>query len=323
MSFPWQRESRGLMKLSGFPIKLGMTKESITYALLMKFEKSRQRKFKRYFRIVGKVKDRLYRFFTVRNRVLPDYIIIGAQKSGTTSLYHCMTQHPQILPAFRKEIHYFDTKFNKGILWYRSNFPTKSKFAENTITGEASPEYLFHPNVPERMVEIIPNVKLIMLLRNPADRAISHYYHYVSNKKEHLPIEEAFRIEEQRIKPAFEKLMKRRFFVKKYSMKYRRFSYKIRGIYINQISNYLKYFKRSQMFIEASEIFFKNPLPVLKNIFEFLNVDPDFIPEDIRPKQVGNYPEVNKKFYEKLQEYFKPYNKKLYDFLNRDFDWDK
>lgn len=117
----------------------------------------------------------------------PDFIIIGVQKGGTTSLYSYLTQHPQIAPATQKEIHYFDFNFDKSTDWYCSHFSTSSE-GEYLLAGEASPYYIFHPQVPQRIYDLFPQVKIIALLRNPVERAISHYYYYIKIQYESLSL---------------------------------------------------------------------------------------------------------------------------------------
>src|SRR5689334_8975756 len=125
-----------------------------------------------------------YRNSTSQLRLLPDFIIIGAQKGGTTSLYNYLIEHPLIKSARRKEVHYFDRNFHKGVSWYKAFFPTSLEkyYAENIlkkdfITGEGSPEYLFYPHCAEKAVRVLPQAKIIALLRNPVDRAYSQYRH--------------------------------------------------------------------------------------------------------------------------------------------------
>jgi len=108
---------------------------------------------------------------------LPDFVIIGAPKCGTTILYHLLTKHPHVEPAAFKEPHYFDRLFDKGTEWYRQCFPpSRQKDGQRTITGEATPGYLFHPHAPKRMARVIPEARLIALLRNPVDRTYSDYH---------------------------------------------------------------------------------------------------------------------------------------------------
>ena len=107
---------------------------------------------------------------------LPDFVVIGTQKGGTSYFYRLLTEHPLVSRAAAKELHFFDNKFAEGVRWYRRCFSEgKLVDGQRTITGEASPSYLFDPQVPERMARIVPNARLIALLRNPVDRAYSHY----------------------------------------------------------------------------------------------------------------------------------------------------
>ena len=128
----------------------------------------------------------LPRLVTAPQHALPDFLLLGAQKAGSTSLYVHLMQHPQIIGVARKELHFFDYKSALGSWWYRTNFPTKAEMAQRSaalgkpvLTGEASPYYLFHPHAARRIARLLPDVKLIALLRNPVDRAFSHYHHEV------------------------------------------------------------------------------------------------------------------------------------------------
>ena len=151
---------------------------------------------------------------------LPDFVIIGAMKSGTTSLYNFVIKHPTIAPAFAKELHYFSIWYKFGELWYRSNFPTNlsrhyfyKKTNQKLLSGEASPTYLFYPTVPSRMKEILPDVKLIVILRNPVDRAYSHYHHMLRRNNESLSFEKAIESEKERCAGERERLIKNPDFV--------------------------------------------------------------------------------------------------------------
>ena len=158
-----------------------------------------------YKRIVYGLFQRHIYYITGPIRVLPDFIVIGCQKCATTSLYDYLIQHPNISSATEKEIHFFDSNYNVGITWYRSFFPTvfSKQFSklrkEKFVTGEASPMYIFNPIVSKRILSILPNVKLIAILRNPIDRAYSHYNMQVKNGYETLSFEEAIKNEEKRI----------------------------------------------------------------------------------------------------------------------------
>jgi hypothetical protein len=135
---------------------------------------------------------------------MPDFLIVGAAKAGTTSLYNYLIQHPKIDGAVRKEVHYFDRDYDKTIDYYRSCFPSLSQ-PNDHITGEATPYYLFHPYAPERIHKTMPFTKIIILLRNPIDRAYSHYNFTVRYHGDPLTFEEAVEKEEERLAPEFEK----------------------------------------------------------------------------------------------------------------------
>src|SRR5262245_3882775 len=154
-----------------------------------------------------------YRSATSSLRLLPNFIIIGTQKGGTSSLYRYLMQHPLIKPSFMKDVHYFDLHFAEGDNWYRARFPLslykyylKQVKKQEIITGEASPYYLPHPHVPKRAAALVPQAKLIILLRNPVERAYSHYNHALKHKQETLPFEEAIKAEENRLRGELDKL---------------------------------------------------------------------------------------------------------------------
>ncbi len=149
-----------------------------------------------------------YRQATWRTGSLPDFIIIGAQKSGTTSLYSYLSQHPQLLPSIHKAVHFFDggldesaDNFEKGEAWYRAHFQLRMHAHERTF--EASPLYIFNPLAPKRIYDLVPEAKIIAVLRNPTERAISQYFHEKGGKnRDPLSIREALREEETRLKAA-------------------------------------------------------------------------------------------------------------------------
>ncbi len=263
-----------------------------------------------------------YRQATWKKRVLPDFIIIGAQKSGTSSLYYYLSQHPKIIPADIKEIHFFDggrisnvDQFNEGLARYYAHFPLKSEMKNGNRTFEASPSYLFQPMVPARIQQIVPQVKLIALLRNPTQRAISHYLHNMRKGREPLPILEALEQEEARLKPIWESGNFR-------DSKFTTYSYKSRGLYQCQLERYLQYFSRDQILILPSERFFADPNACLHQIFEFIGVDSGFYVKDLKPKNVStNKMDISPDVYAYLNDFFRLHNEALYEFLGEDFGW--
>ena len=261
----------------------------------------------------------MFRYMTKELRALPDFLIIGAQKSGTTSLYKYLVEHPKILPSFKKEVHFFDLNYHKGVGWYRAHFPLKvEKNLKAGLTGEATPLYIFHPHVPQRVHSIIPKVKLIVMLRNPVDRAYSHYWHEVRKGRERLGFEEAIRAEERRVKDELKKVMDNEHYN---SFNFIHYTYLTRGIYVEQLRRWMHYFPRKQFFIFSSEEFFSNPSKIYIEILKFLRL-PRWEPQEYRVYHKGRYPPMNRLIREQLVDFFKPYNEELYRLIGRKFNWD-
>jgi hypothetical protein len=275
--------------------------------------------------------EKLYRGMTASLRLLPDFLIIGTQRGGTTALYHYLKTHPCIVPSPIVDTHFFDKKYRKGLRWYQAHFPTVwEKVCAQQVqrrafaTGEASSSYLFYPHAPRRVAKTLPHVKLIVCLRNPVDRAYSQYYHALELGHEKLSFEEAIQDEEERTAHEREKILKDEFYE---SDTYTHRSYLTRGIYVDQLQAWMDFFPREQFLILKSEEFYSNPVAIFKQVSTFLKV-----PE--------TEPQLNKKEYKQyshntyssrmeatlrmhLIEYFKPYNARLYEYLGIDFGWDK
>lgn len=195
----------------------------------------------------------------------PHFLIVGAQKGGTTSLFNYLSKHPKIKLPDIKEMHYFTFNFHKGDDWYRSIFP---KLEDDEITGEASPYYMFSEKYLRRIYMYNHNIKIIVLLRNPIHRAFSHYKMMRKYNMEQLSFSEAVLKEEDRISHLIEK-------DEEYDNPYseiRYHSYKKRGIYHEQIENILNIFPVKNVLIIKSEDMFKNPNIILRDVFDFLEV---------------------------------------------------
>ncbi|MEI7896511.1 MAG: sulfotransferase domain-containing protein [bacterium] len=216
---------------------------------------------------------------------LPDFIIIGAQKSGTSSLFSYFNQHPEIMLPREKELHFFDYNYSNGIQWYKSQFPIFPP-QSNYITGEASPYYFYHPLAAKRIFDHLPWVKLIVLLRDPADRAYSHYQ--MLRMKEVEPLlcfEDAIIQEEERLAGENEKLINDPTY---YSFNHQSFSYLNRGLYYKQLNQWLTLFKPEQFLVIRSEDFFSNPETELLRVYQYLDVRIKF-PDDYTPVNRGAY----------------------------------
>ena len=179
--------------------------------------------------------------------MLPNFLILGAQKAGTTSLYHVLRKHPDAYIPETKEIGFFfqDEQWNKGTEWYSSFF---DGWEGQKAVGEATPSYINYPEVPKRIAQTVPDARLIAVLRNPVDRA---YSQYMDNRK---------RLTEPL---AFRDAIERR-------------GYIARGFYHEQIARYLEYFPREQMLILLFDDLVSKPKEVYKDCFSFLDIEEDF-----------------------------------------------
>lgn len=261
------------------------------------------------------------RLATSASRSTPHFIIIGAMKAGTTSLFGYLGRHPQILKGPKKEVHYFDQKYRRGQYYYRSNFPLTAEIQSGSITGEATPLYLFHPHVPERIHNLVPDAKLIAVLRNPTKRAISDYFHQVRRHRESLPMMEAFLAEEERTSQGWGKMLRDKNFTSRSCMS---FSYKKRSIYVEQLERYWEFFPKEQLMVLTSEALFSDPQGTYKRVLNFLGVSGDFNMTEFIPRNVGtNKTEVPASVRKYLDDYFAPFNQKLYERIGQDFGWSK
>ena len=244
-----------------------------------------------------------YRRLTSSFRRLPDFIIIGAQKSGTSSLYYYLSQHPSLTLSVTKEIHYYNHYRHQGkrIGWYKSFFPLKVRSIHKK-TGEASPYYLFDERAAEQMKKDIPNIQLIVLLRNPIDRAYSAYNMNVAHGDG--PKAQTF---EQAIANS------------DLSMEASEV-YLIRGLYAEHIKKWFKYFKREQFLFVKSEEFFTEPKSALAKVYKFLDIE-EYYPDDLKAQEVGVYSELSDETRVRLENYFKGPNRELAELLGEEYRW--
>ncbi len=182
------------------------------------------------------------------DKVLPNFLVIGAQRCATSWMYFCLKEHPDIFLPFIKEVHYFCDFYEKGFVWYERYF---NICKGQKAIGEISPSYLYSEKAPERISRDLKDVRLIVCLRNPIDRAYSQYKKHLRAGTQTKSFEEAMEADPQYIE---------------------------RGYYFQQISRYLEFFPREKLLILFYDDLMNNPLVFLKNIFSFLEVDANFVP---------------------------------------------
>jgi len=237
---------------------------------------------------------------------LPDFLILGTQKGGTTSLHHFLAGHPEVTTAAQKEVHFFDLNHHLGLDWYRAQFP---EVPPGRITGEATPYYLFHPLAAERACRVVPDARLIVLLRDPAERAWSHYHHVVRQGEEPLSFEEALAREEERLAGEADRIRRDGSY---YSFAHRKYSYRSRGLYADQLSAWRAHFPLEQFLLLRSEDLFDAPAETWRRVTDFLGLSPSELPAQRRHNSYP-HPPLSGPIRQRLAEYFAPHNLRLRD----------
>ena len=264
----------------------------------------------------------LGRMATAWGRPGPDFIIIGAQKCGTTSLYNYLLRHPGIVAATKRSIKFFDHGPNwaKGVLWYRAHFPfapARPGATDRPLVGECTPSYFVHPQGPARIRRIAPRARLMVLLRNPVDRAYSAYHHQRRKGREPLSFEAALDHEQERVADEYRRLASERHFV---ARSYRLYSYVGWGHYAEYLEPWLRTFPREQILIMLTDDLAADPAGVLTKVHAFLGL-PSARLDDYPRLNAGRYDSLEPYLRKRLLEHFEPHNRRLAAVLGRDPGW--
>lgn len=220
---------------------------------------------------------------TAELRQLPSFILVGAQRTGTTSLYRALMSHPLIHQAnFHKGVNYFDINYHRDFAWYRGHFPTTAALAlrnrgrqGSPITFEASGYYMFHPCAPERIARHLPDVKILAMLRDPIERAFSAHKHELARGFETEPFERALDLEDERLEGQVERMVSDPTYQ---SHSHRHHAYTRRGHYAEQVTRLLEHFPASQVHLVESESFFTQPERTYGDVLDFLGL-PAVLPD--------------------------------------------
>lgn len=255
------------------------------------------------------------RMVTTPLRLRPSFLIIGAQKSGTTSLYEYLAAHPRMNAAETKEIHYFTVHAHRSLGYYWSFFPFGRS---GHVTGEATPQYLYHPQVPQRVAKALPDVRLIVLLRDPVRRAISHHNQQLARGFDDLPLPEALRTEPARIGSDLARLQTDPFHP---AVAMRMFSYVDRGRYARQLARWFDVFPRERFLILPSEPFFIDPAEAYARALEFLDLEPHPLhtPEARNAREYAAAPDPE--VVDRLAHTFAPENERLFEMIGERYAW--
>ena len=211
---------------------------------------------------------------------LPEFLGLGTQKGGTTTLQRLLEQHPQVYLPPRKELHFFSLHYGEGDIWYRQQF---AEAAPDQRCGEITPYYLFHPMVPQRIKALLPEAKLIVLLRDPVERALSQVAHSMRLGLEPLELEDALAAEPERLQGAEQVLAA----ADGRHRSHQEHSYLARSRYEIQLRRYQHYFPANQLFIRRSEDLFERPEQLWAELLDFLRLPVMSLPVQGRKAHVG------------------------------------
>jgi len=257
-----------------------------------------------------------YRQLTSARRALPDFVIIGAQKAGTTSLMRYLQSHPDVIvePGVG-EVHYFDIRWEHGESHYRSFFPLQRTLDRHrdatlrtTLTGEKTPNYLFYPVAPERARATIPAAKLIAILRDPVERAASQHKMNVNMGVESLDLTDAIEAESARIEPSRRRIIAGDPPASGYDAIY--YSYVSRGLYAEQLNAWLRHYAQEQLLVLRSEDLDHYPESTYAKALDFLELAshrPEFVRHNAARRPYDIPPDVKAR----LQERFREPNRQL------------
>lgn len=265
---------------------------------------------------MGAVRARvLFGQATSNLRILPSWIIVGAQRCSSSSIFKYLIAHPQVAAPCIKEIHYFDNNYWRGVNWYLGHFPTRKG---NRITGEGTPYYMAHPLALRRIDRDLPGVKIIVVLRNPVDRAYSHFIHERALGREpYASFADAIAHEPERIAGEEEKMLADPMY---YSYNHQNFSYVARGRYAEQIERLYEIFPRDRVTVLSNERLSVEPAKVYAELLKFLGL-PHHELQQYRRHNERSYAPMDPAVRARLQEYFAPENERLFKLLGTDFGW--
>lgn len=209
-------------------------------------------------------------------RMTPAFVLAGAQRCGTTSLFRALTRHPSVLgPVHHKGVNYFDLHYGRGESWYRGHFPLRAVARLRTrgggpaVTFEASGYYLYHPHAAARLAADLPAVKVLVLLRDPVERAYSAYKHELARGFETESFERALEREDERVEPDLQRMLAD---PDHYGFSHRHHSYRRRGQYAEQLQRFVDALGRDRLHVVDSARLFDDPAQELGRVYDFLGL---------------------------------------------------
>jgi hypothetical protein len=261
---------------------------------------------------------------TSRARMLPAFLIVGAQRCGTTSMYRTLSQHPAIVKAvLHKGVHYFDLNYGHSLGWYRAHFPLSSRAgrsqpgSETDLAFESSPYYMFHPLAASRIAADLPAVKLLVLVRDPVERAYSAWAHERARGFETEPFERALELEAGRLAGQAERMAAEPGYL---SFSHQHHAYAARGQYVEQLERLEGLVGRDRLHVVDSGDFFVKPEPAYDGVLDFLGLGhgdyPEFERHNARPRSA-----LSDHLRDALADHFAPYDERLTAWLGWTPSW--
>lgn len=258
-------------------------------------------------------------------RVLPDFILIGGQRCGTTSLFRALMEHPQIVrPTFHKGINYYDVNYHRGFDWYRGHFPLRAAARARTrghgrpVVFEASGYYMFHPFAIERLARDLPDVKLVAMLRDPVERAYSAWKHESARGFEWEDFDRALALEDERLVGEFDRMRRDPAYE---SFTHRHHAYRRRGDYADQLEHVLQVFPRNQLHVMYSERFFEQPAQEFGALSRFLGLEGPLPQRFDRYNARPGAQAMSASSRALLTEHYREGNERLSDLLQQPHPW--
>jgi hypothetical protein len=258
---------------------------------------------------VGRRATRATGRLTADLRLAPVFLIVGAQRAGTTSLFRALAAHPRVTPPlFHKGVHYFDINYERGASWYAGHFPLRRPSRDRPpLTGEASPYYMHHPHAPERIFRDLPGVRLLVLLRDPVERAYSAHRHELARGFETVDFEAALDLEPERLRGEEQRLREDQSYR---SLSHQHHAYAGRGYYAEQLTRLFAIFGRDQVLVLDSDAFFTTPEDEYARVLSFLGM-PAWHPSTFERANARPRSPMRRSTRQRLEEHFAPHDEAL------------
>lgn len=273
---------------------------------------------------------RTYALGSVGQRPAPDFLVIGTKRGGTTSLYNYLLQHPGVLGLFpqsrgKKSTDYFFKEWDRGDKWYRSHFHTelhrermRRRLGYRPVGGEASPYYMWDPRIAPRVRGLTSGVRAIALVRDPVERAWSHYQERVQNGVEPLGFVDALRAEEGRLEGEPERMAADSSY---YSPAWDFYPYRSRGVYQHQLESWAEVFGRENLLVVRSEDMYTDVQKVFSLVCAFLGIPPWEVPRSGTFNARHRSSAMPEEARRELEAYFAPHNRRLEEWLGHHLKW--